>query len=354
LERAVGFSRLVWRLGTSVGFALVAIACASPPPPSPTGPTGAERVARQEGYLDGRKAEAQKAEQERRARDAEIAVLKADLAEFVRAEASHGQAANAVLECQETLNAEQQKSSALQKMLDQRALAEEVARARALGAAGRKRELADCYAETMLCENLLSIFLEAASSEQERRTLANLGTQVNVRSPGASPTKTERASEPEPQPCCKVCSKGYACGNSCISRASSVINLRAARAMGSSERSPEPSRWRRASSVGVPPAIAGFRRRKGSSRTGLSPSGTEVAASGTRSTASGTQVGPSGTSTLSLCCECFAAPRCDQSCHGSPRNTAERSPAARDGAGIPILLWGTSFQPDRTVEGAFG
>lgn len=200
-------------------LALIAMSCGAPPPPSPPGPTGAERVARQEGYLDGKKAQSEKDRATLAAKDAEIAALQAEVAELKRAEASAGQTANDLLACQDSLAVEQGRVIALQSAVDAKARAEEVARARALGPAGRKRELAECHRSTMLCDTLLSVFLEAASSDQERRTLSNLTSQPEGQ-PRTSPVRVERAPElvPDSQPCCKVCRKGYACGNSCISR----------------------------------------------------------------------------------------------------------------------------------------
>lgn len=185
-----------------IAGALLGLGCASPAPPQPAEPTGAERVARQEGYLDGRKMAARKFQAELDAKQEEVTRLQADIAELKRAEAGFGQTASALLTCQEALQASSEQVAALEQALEDRYRSGEVTRAKALGPAGRKRELSECYAQSMLCDNLLSVFLDAASGDAERQTLANLNARLQrgeqIQSSPARKTQASDGSSPRP------------------------------------------------------------------------------------------------------------------------------------------------------------
>jgi hypothetical protein len=215
--------RHVLRIRFALASLLLGYGCAANAPAPSAGPTSAERVAHQEGYLDGKKAEANAARAELEARDAEILALRTRVAEFERGDAERRTTDQELNECREALATEHERSAALQTALDARAFDAEVARAKALGAVGRKRELAECHALSMLCDTLLRAFLAAAASDEERRALANVGvSQEAAPALGSSVRKSPAPAPEDPvdeQPCCRVCHAGYACGNSCISRA---------------------------------------------------------------------------------------------------------------------------------------
>lgn len=142
--------------------ATVSVSCASPQPPPPSSPTPDEQLAYQEGRLDGRKVQREETAAALKAKDAEIAELKGRLMGAQLEGAKYHDAGNALQAC--------------------------------------KGDLATT-----------------------RQRVADLEEEIRVRR--AAPSNRGAAtfeSEPEApvqQQCCKICHKGKACGNSCISRA---------------------------------------------------------------------------------------------------------------------------------------
>lgn len=142
--------------------AAVSVGCASAQPPPASGPTPAAKMAYQEGRLDGSKAQREETAAALKAKDAEIAELKGRL----------------------------------------------------MGAQLEGTKFHDTGNALQACT------VDLATSRQR---VADLEEEIRVRS-AAPPNQSAATFESEPeapvqQQCCKICHKGKACGNSCISRA---------------------------------------------------------------------------------------------------------------------------------------